>query len=468
MMLFSRHLTVDRILSVSAVLLTGYAILVMLNCRINPDEIEHLHSAWYIRNGYLPFVDFFQHHSPFFWYILALFPGLGTENPEVIIHARGLMTVVTILTAVIASFCAIRIGGGRTHGLLTYVIVMSVVFFLEKSINVRADGLGALLAVASFFFFLRIENGRLKNIIYTGLFAATAFLITQKALYFYAFYLSYFTIELFRKRIGWRSYAVFTLILASPAVISFAYAYSIGSLKEFLFCNYVLNAAKRGISGSFSYFIPTIKHNIFFWLTALSGVTYSIIKRKQNPKLLLSSLLGTTVFIAASLSSFYLQYFVPAVPFLAIASSCFIVEMAIRTGKWKHFLMLVIVFAYLCAPAIEFHRFKTNRSRGKIEMIGYFAKVTSREDCVYDEKRAFNIFRRDAHYLWYHHRLRKQYILMTGKYSSFSKCKVIRSKKPAVVDARPFKFDRCKEYPSYFESEYEGFYLRIDKRIPEN
>ena len=28
------------------------------------DELEHVHSAWHVLNGALPYVDFFEHHHP--------------------------------------------------------------------------------------------------------------------------------------------------------------------------------------------------------------------------------------------------------------------------------------------------------------------------------------------------------------------------------------------------------------------
>ena len=35
------------------------------------DEMEHVHSTWHVLHGAVPYVDFFQHHHPLLWYVLA-------------------------------------------------------------------------------------------------------------------------------------------------------------------------------------------------------------------------------------------------------------------------------------------------------------------------------------------------------------------------------------------------------------
>lgn len=38
---------------------------------INRDELEHLHDAWPISRGLITYRDFFEHHTPGFWFMLA-------------------------------------------------------------------------------------------------------------------------------------------------------------------------------------------------------------------------------------------------------------------------------------------------------------------------------------------------------------------------------------------------------------
>jgi hypothetical protein len=39
--------------------------------RVDHDETAHLHLSWLVSQGFIPYRDFWQHHPPFFWVVLA-------------------------------------------------------------------------------------------------------------------------------------------------------------------------------------------------------------------------------------------------------------------------------------------------------------------------------------------------------------------------------------------------------------
>ena len=39
----------------------------------DPDEFQHSHAAWCVFRGMLPYRDFFEHHTPWYYYALAPF-----------------------------------------------------------------------------------------------------------------------------------------------------------------------------------------------------------------------------------------------------------------------------------------------------------------------------------------------------------------------------------------------------------
>ncbi len=61
----------------------------------NPwDEGEHAHVAWLIgHEGLTPLRDFFQHHTPVLWNLLALYYRAGLDGPWVVLFGRGLVVV---------------------------------------------------------------------------------------------------------------------------------------------------------------------------------------------------------------------------------------------------------------------------------------------------------------------------------------------------------------------------------------
>ena len=49
------------------------------NRGFDPDEFEHMHTAWKISRGQKIFIEFFQHHHPFFDYLITPVTGSGEK-----------------------------------------------------------------------------------------------------------------------------------------------------------------------------------------------------------------------------------------------------------------------------------------------------------------------------------------------------------------------------------------------------
>src|SRR5438477_5716493 len=85
------------------------------------DEFEHVHAAWSVARGLLPYRDFFEPHPPALYFSLApLFAAAGIDsNPDAafaaLVGARVVMWVLTIASVVVVY----RLGTlvrGRTSG----------------------------------------------------------------------------------------------------------------------------------------------------------------------------------------------------------------------------------------------------------------------------------------------------------------------------------------------------------------
>lgn len=89
------------------------------------DEAEHAHVAWMIGQGKLPITDFFQHHQPLLWSVLALYYRMGFTGAGVLIWGR----VMVVLCAV-ASLCALWKLGCHTRGTRTTICILGAAFFI--------------------------------------------------------------------------------------------------------------------------------------------------------------------------------------------------------------------------------------------------------------------------------------------------------------------------------------------------
>jgi hypothetical protein len=122
--------------------------------RFDPDELEHMHVAWYISHGQVPFRDFFEVHMPLFHFLLAAFVSAfdPARTPEhamaALVGARtvtwGLSVLIVVLTFVLAG----QLRDATTAWVSLPLISGSIVIAL-RAIEIRPDGLSTVLWLAA-------------------------------------------------------------------------------------------------------------------------------------------------------------------------------------------------------------------------------------------------------------------------------------------------------------------------------
>jgi hypothetical protein len=105
---------------------------------LDHDEVEHLHAAWLVSQGDLPYRDFGENHNPVLWYALApLLP--ATDSPRDAVRAgRAAMAACSLLSLVLAALLARRIGGPRAMLLAPLLLVVST-YWSVYSVQIRPD-----------------------------------------------------------------------------------------------------------------------------------------------------------------------------------------------------------------------------------------------------------------------------------------------------------------------------------------
>src|SRR5215510_6818713 len=121
------------LLALAVVLRTG----VVTNRRIDPDESQHLHVAWLITQGQVPYRDFWEHHLPFFHYAIAPLTAGMTDRPEVYFASRAVMAVLAGITVWLTWLLARRLS---VDGAVWAAIILAILpQFAETSTETRPD-----------------------------------------------------------------------------------------------------------------------------------------------------------------------------------------------------------------------------------------------------------------------------------------------------------------------------------------
>jgi len=159
----------------------------------DPDEFEHLHAAWEFHRGLLPFRDFFEHHMPGMYYLLAaMLGGFDVTNRvsdalHFLFVARTAMWGITGGIVLLTVLLGARVGG-RIVGWISGALLSLSIVFVARTLEIRPDVPGLAFWVASQVAFMyalaptRLPGGRRLFFAVGGLCLGCALLFTQKIL----------------------------------------------------------------------------------------------------------------------------------------------------------------------------------------------------------------------------------------------------------------------------------------------
>lgn len=149
------------------------------------DELEHLHAAYFVSTGLVPFRDFFEHHNPLFWYMLATLVKFMPQNAVLLLFAaRFLMSLFSAGTVYYIWKTADRFFGGKTCALLTVLIFASFYPALYMFSIVKPDvPMHFFFACGSYYFFEYVKTLKFKPLAVCAAAFTMAFLFLQTAVF---------------------------------------------------------------------------------------------------------------------------------------------------------------------------------------------------------------------------------------------------------------------------------------------
>ena len=147
-----------EIVVAALVLATVVRVGIAVNGAIDPDESQHLHVAWLVSEGHVPYRDFWEHHLPFFHYAIAPLTAWLTDRAEVYFAARSVMAILAAAAVVLTWRLARRLSAdGATWAALVLVFLPQ---FAVTSIETRPDVPALVAHLASLLAIVRWREGR--------------------------------------------------------------------------------------------------------------------------------------------------------------------------------------------------------------------------------------------------------------------------------------------------------------------
>lgn len=149
------------------------------------DELEHLHAAYFISSGLIPFRDFFEHHHPLFLFTLVPLIKLLPQNALMVLFTtRLLMTAVSFGTFYYIYKISERFLGGKFSALLSVLIFLSFYPALYMFSIVKPDTIMHFFFVCGlYYFFEYVETLHRKPLIICATSFTVSFLFLQTAIF---------------------------------------------------------------------------------------------------------------------------------------------------------------------------------------------------------------------------------------------------------------------------------------------
>jgi 4-amino-4-deoxy-L-arabinose transferase-like glycosyltransferase len=406
------------------------------------DELEHAHAAWSVFRGLLPYRDFFEHHTPWYYYVLApFFRWFAVDQSfasasHFLSFARGLSLALTALSAVLVYRIA-RIGADRRVGLLAALFLVGLPVVIQKTLEIRPDVPALPFFLAGLWFLLRGLDARhgssppgLRWFLGGGLCLGASIMCTQKALFILpgAFAgLGVWALAGGRAALRGRILAVLIVLVgvALPFVATWVAFALQGAGPQFIQNNFLLNAKWRMHSGRHIQKVLATSWPVV--ALALVGAAAAMARfrrgrQRQYGDVLLLCTLGGLIAGLLIVPAAYRQYYLMPLPIVCVFGAqglgVLIDRARERSRAW---LVVGAAAVFLVWPAVDLVASFSRRDERQIARLRYVFEHTAPTDTVLDGWMGTAVFRpHPGHYFFMHGELR---VMLT------------ESEKEAYVDA---------------------------------
>lgn len=394
----------------------------------DPDELEHAHAAFSVFGGLLPYKDFFEHHTPWYHYLLQplfhLFDVAGSFESarHFLIAGRALSLALTVLSVALVVAMGRR-WLGRQAGLLAGLFLVGQPVFFEKTVEIRPDVLALPFYLAGLLLVQRglsSTDGAWRKARWSfltgGLCIGAAIMCTQKMLFVLpglaaglGLWVALALRHDARARLKSRVLASVGLGLALfvPGLLTVA-AFSLrGGGAEFIRNNFLLNAGWKHVV--IDQLRKTLASSAPILILALLGVSVALYRYvrardRQFASVVWASILGALIAGILVVPVAHRQYYLILLPLVCLfAAQGLVFLVGMVRGPVRGWLLAVAVLGLSVLPTLDIVQALRQRNDKQLTRLRYVYANTSATDAVMDGWEGMGVFRPHAFYYYFIH-----------------------------------------------------------------
>ena len=396
----------------------------------DPDELVYIHASWLVSKGSVPYVDFFDHHTPGLYYLAA--PLFSMFHSEASFEQAQRTIVASRVFSLILSTCAfgllVLIGKrwiNTRHGLWAVFLTLCIPLVTRKGLEFRLDVPAFLCWIGTLAFLLNGLRPKKDQpvpdwtpFLWAGVCLGLGITFTQKVLFAIPgvglgmlVWAAFDRTRILRFRI--LSVAMFSLGTALPLLMMWGGFALAGQGQRFFYNNFLMNAAWSVRVSPLPKLVQFFNEAWPVVLLAVGGLLAEWTNRKQPSytpywgALLTISLLGLLagLWIIPVAQD---QYFLLLTPLLGLLGARFVqqLEMDIPT-KLKATVLCLGLFGLAYIPALSLAAQLRVTNQKLLNEIRYVMENSQPNEVVMDGFRGLGAFRPHAFYYFYlHHEIR--------------------------------------------------------------
>jgi hypothetical protein len=384
----------------------------------NPDELECIHWAWCVSKGMVPYLDYFDHHTPGYHYFLSTFfrffdvERVPADALSFLFFARRL-TWIFAGAVLAATFLLGRAFRDARTGIVAALLLSGASFFFSKSLEVRADVPAAALLVAAVHLGLegqRRARGASVRLFASGLALGVATMLTQKVLFvgpgfaLAALWLVFDTRLASSRPRRFALLSLQTLGFLLPLGATLAYFASRNAFWHFIDANLIVNTRWPGLSAG-PFLVELARQNPAYVLLGCAGLAASAATafraqgiERMDPVVVLPML--SLVFTLPLHTGMSYQHFLLVLPLFSIFAAISLTGLAARLGRRSETALLAAAVLLGIAPALRLREAFDRGNWGTLQAIEYVIRNSSPRETTFDGFTGLGLFRPQA---FYHH-----------------------------------------------------------------
>lgn len=338
---------------------------VILNCFYTLsyliDSLEHIQASWLVSIGKIPYRDFFEHHNPLIWYLLAPIVKVLEYNLSVVYICRiiavlGYFSCFLILYHIISKHLA-----NKQIALYTMLYIMLLPLG-TVIIDIRPDIFMLMCQLLSLnYLYNYLDSKRRKDLIVSYVMISFSFLFLQKSLFFiFCFGLGSLYL-LYKKSLKFKDCLIAGSVALIPLLMFAIYLYVTDSWKEYCFYNYPFNLQLIKYYGNVNYYTD----NFDVWLF-ISFLVFIRLCPKNDKYIFLAVIVFGQVISLINFAP-YSHYYVPCLLFCAVTMGYCLQKLV----SFKSYMLYVIYAAILFFSASGLLKNNNQYSTELLEYIKY-------------------------------------------------------------------------------------------------